>query len=160
MPSHRNISLYDCHHKPLRYIDSTEANKLTSDGSHEYFCVSCGRAKGEGPCLVERNHRMAVRQVVLEGDNNAGRKTDCALTARDATRNVGITCLFRGDPQDETEINAHQHQVRTAQNRIKFWGKASMNNRAVTVVPADIFKGEQFRPVRQGRFTAGDGLGE
>lgn len=139
--NYRNISLYDSSHKQLCYIDDTEANRLVHAETHERFCVSCGRASGEGPCLVAQNHTMAVRELepLTSPDDSTlkGRsESDCALTVKDVMHNLGVTNFFRGEAQDGTEIQKHNGTVAVAQRRIRFWGIASEKNRSLTIVPA------------------------
>jgi hypothetical protein len=126
-----NISCYSARGRQ-RYIDSEEAHRLCADGSHEWRCVSCGKGKGEGPCLVARDPTMAVFEVepVLEDDSQlkARHDSDTSLTVRDMECNVGITKGFPGEPP----VMGH---VRQARARIRYWAKASQNNRSVIIVP-------------------------
>jgi hypothetical protein len=132
MPSFRNfrnVSSYDASGRQLEYIDSENAHRLCASGTHEWRCVSCGKSKGEGPCSGT-NHLMAVFEVAVELEDDSDQKprqqSDCSLTLRDMERNVGITDAFAKSPTG---------QIRQAKQRIRSWGLASMNNRAVTVVP-------------------------
>jgi hypothetical protein len=130
----RNISYYDSTGKQLCYVDSNEANRKVAADDHELFCVSCGKVKGEGPCLVRSNHLIALRQLAVEiedDDQLKGRpESASALTVRDMKRNVGITEGFPGDAADAA-------QVSSSRRRIKFWGWASVHNcRTVTIAPA------------------------
>jgi hypothetical protein len=134
MPSlrnYQNISSYDCSGKQLCYIDSNEANRKIATGDHEFFCVSCGAVKGEGPCLVRTNHLMALRQIEPEVMDDsklkAGGGSACSLNKRDSARNVGITEGFLGYP-------ANAGEIRRSRNRIASQASASLRNRAVTVV--------------------------
>jgi hypothetical protein len=136
MPSFRNlrnVSSYDPSGHQLCYIDAEEAHRLCADGSHEWRCVSCGNAKGEGPCVVARNHTMAVFELESEiGDDTNCKpreESDCCLTFEDMQRNAGITEGRFGDPPD-------MQLVKRTQARVRYWAKASQQNRAVTIVPA------------------------
>jgi hypothetical protein len=132
--NYRNISSYDFRGKQLCFVDSSEANRLVAEGDHELFCVSCGKVKGEGPCLTRSNHLMALREIALETEDDSTKEgrdqSDCALTDKDMRHNVGITDGFPGDPADAAQV----HRSRT---RVKFWGWASAHNaKTVTVVSA------------------------
>lgn len=148
MPSFRNfrnISSYDAAGRQLGYIDTELAHRLCADDTHEWRCVSCGKAKGEGPCLVASNHLMAVFEIAAEveeddSDRKARHDSDCSLTERDMKRNVGITEDGPGDPPAG-------NQVRRARSRIRNWARASAANRAVTVVPRISIPVSTFYPV-------------
>ena len=143
MPSTKslcNISVYGSGGEQVCYTDSTGAHGLVARGDHEWFCVSCGKVKGEGPCLVRTNHLMAVREVLAEVLDDSTLKprpeSDRSLTRRDMERNVGITQGYPGEPP-------LRGQVRAARTRIRYWGAASLGfpgkpgsgNRAITIVP-------------------------
>lgn len=133
MPSFRNfrnVSSYDASGNQLDYVDSETAHRLCADGSHEWRCVSCGKTKGEGPC-TGINHLMAVFEVELDIEDDTQLKkrpeSDRSLTLQDMQRNVGIT--------EDTDRNPTA-LIRQSRTRIRNWARASVQNRAITIVPA------------------------
>jgi hypothetical protein len=144
--SYCDISLYAADGTQVRYINAIEARELVANGGHEFFCVSCKKVKGEGPCLVATNHLMAVRQVAEEleelgADDESKGESECSLTLRDMQRNVGITQGYPGQP-------ANQGEIKVTRRRLKYWGTASLGfpgkpdsgNRAITVVPREFVR--------------------